>query len=566
MCFSGLLREDICNISEVSYCDIYEQRVVAYNNLASAICRITKDTKEKRIKVFAHDFSYFGFYILKTLENMGFVDATMLPKKTGNVKVENRTYICTASDQKWYKIEIGYEDKVIAFIDSKNQAPVSIKEICEMFGIEYSEEKDYARVNLKAVSEIEKMLIANGMTKNTIGASCLDIFTKMLQNCNKNVSKLFPDLTKMDDVSGDYKSLYDYIYEAYHGGLCFVNPLYQDRVINAIGTSIDANSMYSSREHSKSGNAYPIGTPMYFKDARTLERMIENKNMYTFIRVRCDAFYLKDNKIPSVRATQREMFFGSQWLTEANTKKVRVLNGEMIKPEFIFTETDYKRFINDYYIKNIEIIDGYVFKAETGLFDEYIDKFFTMKKNATNKGERQIAKLANNNLSGKFAAKEEILNKAYNKNGESTIYYSKQKTVFIPIGAAITSYSRDYLLNTIYKIGYDNFLYCDTDSIHFLGRDTKDIWIDEKELGAWKVEHKWDMAIFYKQKMYIEREDGIYDFKCSGLSSETADDIACKLTEGDLRIEDIKGMDIYDKMLNADYNGYRINYIVKHIR
>ena len=55
------------------------------------------------------------------------------------------------------------------------------------------------------------------------------------------------------------------------------------------------------------------------------------------------------------------------------------------------------------------------------------------------------------------------------------------------IGATITAYSRLKLLNAIFEIGVDRFVYCDTDSIFCLGKKENlpsSIKLDDYELGA----------------------------------------------------------------------------------
>lgn len=55
------------------------------------------------------------------------------------------------------------------------------------------------------------------------------------------------------------------------------------------------------------------------------------------------------------------------------------------------------------------------------------------------------------------------------------------------IGATITAYSRLKLLNAIFEIGVDKFVYCDTDSIFCLGKKENlppSIKLDDYELGA----------------------------------------------------------------------------------
>lgn len=76
------------------------------------------------------------------------------------------------------------------------------------------------------------------------------------------------------------------------------------------------------------------------------------------------------------------------------------------------------------------------------------------------------------------------------------------------IASTITAYSRIYLLEGILKLGIDNFLYCDTDSI-YVKKKPKNIKIklDDFELGAWKEEHTFSYFLCNGAKVYVIAND-----------------------------------------------------------
>ena len=47
------------------------------------------------------------------------------------------------------------------------------------------------------------------------------------------------------------------------------------------------------------------------------------------------------------------------------------------------------------------------------------------------------------------------------------------------------------------------FIYADTDSIHIIGDPPKNLWLDQKELGAWKNEGRFPIAKYLRPKTYI---------------------------------------------------------------
>lgn len=76
----------------------------------------------------------------------------------------------------------------------------------------------------------------------------------------------------------------------------------------------------------------------------------------------------------------------------------------------------------------------------------------------------------------------------------------------VATGASITGYVRAKLLRTIAKIGYDNVIYCDTDSIYTReGADLSDIVISPA-LGDWGVDDECaPLGIFLGKKLYAVR-------------------------------------------------------------
>jgi DNA polymerase elongation subunit (family B) len=89
----------------------------------------------------------------------------------------------------------------------------------------------------------------------------------------------------------------------------------------------------------------------------------------------------------------------------------------------------------------------------------------------------------------------------------------------LPIATFITSYARRDIIESSQKIrdysmkkyGKDLYVYSDTDSIHCLLDEEKDIddlkqilEIDDYKLGAWKLESKFKKGKYLRQKCYIE--------------------------------------------------------------
>jgi hypothetical protein len=175
------------------------------------------------------------------------------------------------------------------------------------------------------------------------------------------------------------------------------------------------------------------------------------------------------------------------------------------------------------------IFDVYIHKVirfkEEITFKEYVNHFYTMKKEAKEKGDKAneiFAKLFLNSLYGKFGANPEkykeymlvpknFIEQATEIDGyvyggdftstlalmekplseEHHIYYN------IAVAASITGFVRAFLMESIYKCKH--VLYCDTDSI--VAQDISDLKLSN-ELGDWKLEATCTEGAIAGKKLY----------------------------------------------------------------
>ena len=82
--------------------------------------------------------------------------------------------------------------------------------------------------------------------------------------------------------------------------------------------------------------------------------------------------------------------------------------------------------------------------------------------------------------------------------------------VYLPYACFVTAAARSITIRAAQKAyddkladGKGRFIYADTDSIHLVGDPPKDLWIDSKELGAWKIEGRFPRAKYLRPKTYI---------------------------------------------------------------
>ncbi len=488
----------------------------------------------------------------------------------------------------WYNIKVKYGKYMIEFRDSLKLLPFSVEQIGKSFGtkhkklnMEYEgyryagckitdEEAEYIKNDVLVVKEALEIMFADGHTKMTIGACCMDEFKKTTL-----INELLPGGMEaaMPNLYAEEAPFYteaptigDYIHKAYRGGWCYVVPEKANKIIKN-GLTADVNSLYPSMMHSESGNYYPIGNAYFFKGAPP---KIAKENFY-YIRIRC-RFKIRKNYLPFIQIKGQPWYKGNENLItsdvwDKNTKKYyRYARKEdevvEMKPELTLTMMDYKLLHKHYHVYDEEILDGCWFYKEIGIFDEYIDKYKKIKMESKG-AKRQEAKLFLNNLYGKLAASTRSsfkIAQVVEENGVKRIrfitYDSYDKEPgYIPMGAAITSYSRCFTITAAQENYYGptkrGFIYADTDSIHcdLKEEELKGIKKHSTEFNCWSIESYWDVAIFTRQKTYVEHVvhvDGApvepyYDVKCAGMPKSAKQYFIWSM-EGNCSVKDLLEM------------------------
>lgn len=165
---------------------------------------------------------------------------------------------------------------------------------------------------------------------------------------------------------------------------------------------------------------------------------------------------------------------------------------------------DMKILYDAYDILYIEFIDYLMFRGSTKLFTEFIDTNYLLKQNSEG-AKRLLAKLRLNSFYGKWATNPvHYVIEPYLDDGGILCFKSINKIVDEPIytinASLTTAYSR-YDLYINIQNNYDNFVYCDTDSITTVG-DAVGLEVDKKKLGAWDLEKEYKLFKVIAQKTY----------------------------------------------------------------
>lgn len=525
------------------------------------------------------DGAFIMDYLINTLHYNPAVERTGKGKydlRFKNIKdMADREYELMISDMgSWYTITVMMNHYLIEFRDSLKLLPFTVKQIGKAFntkhqkldmeyeGYRYAgcyispEEEKYIKNDVLVVAEALVEMKKLNMTELTIGACCMKIYKKLTGDL---FEAKYPNVytIPLDPEVFHFSNAGEYIRRGYRGAWCYGIPEKLRRIFHK-GLTADVNSLYPSRMHSESGCRYPVGAP-HFWSGNFIPEEAKAEDRYYFVRFR-SRFYLKEGYLPFVQIKGSFLYKGTEMLRSSQVYDPRTgryfeeyidIWGKVQKarPVITMTCTDFELFKEHYNIYDLEILDGCWFKSEIGIFDDYINIYRKMKIEAKDPVHRTLAKLSLNNLYGKFATSTDSSFKMPFRNPDGTLSYviiheEEKKPGYIPIGAAITSYAREFTIRAAQKNyhGPDKpgFIYGDTDSIHcdLDPEELVGVPTDPKAFNHWKVESCWDIGWFVRAKTYIEhvvKEDleecePYYNVKCAGLPDKSKELFIASIT------------------------------------
>lgn len=586
--YEGQTRTDVWS-SAFSELFSESENVIVHHTIAETYNYFS--SLKENIVAYYHNLKFDGSFWLDYLMIQKDFTTAIYKDEHGNEKWYDTKYMpvnsfkCSISSMgQWYTIVIKTQNNVIELRDSLKLMPFTLKRIGDSFKLKHrklemeytgfrypgceitEEEMAYISNDVLVLREALEFMFTQGHDKLTIGACCLHEFK--LGYDKHDYQAIFPGLYKMPipDIFG-CDTAGEYVRRSYRGGWCYVVKGKTGEV-KRNGTTADVNSLYPSMMSSESGNYFPVGRPEFYNmrgrpksDVELWMRWIleaaeqHGKSAYYFVRFKT-RFYLKPDKLPFIQIKTSLRFRGNESLETSDYYDNKTQqyytqyyapseSGEPVLVDTAVTLTmtmiDLKLMLDHYDVVNFELLDFCKFNTELGLFDNYMEKYKRIKQ--TTKGaERELAKLFLNNLYGKMAASTDSsykvpLVRPGNVIGFRDVHESDKKPGYIPIGSAITSYARNFTIRAAqanyYGVNEPGFIYADTDSIHCdLPADRiKGIRVHATDFCAWKLESSWDIAIFSRQKTYIEHvtahdlvpvEAPYYDVKCAGMPT------ACK--------------------------------------
>lgn len=368
----------------------------------------------------------------------------------------------------------------------------------------------------------------------------------------------YPDLT-------GYAKIFDIIKKSYRGGWTQANRKYLGKSIDCNNSvSIDINSSYPSVVKYK---PLPYGIPKFYEgkakakdDELALYTIcfdgFKNKkddNLIGEIQVgslNVDVFNMRGTEYLATNIVDGELKGGNNETDEFRYKisiwgfelENILLNTQLFREKKVYNE------ILDLFEPTGEIMEGYfvestlIFKSNTSFFGDIVDEYTEMKiegKLEGNAPKESFAKLVLNSFYGKLASNHIRVerNLIINEKGLATYisndkYYYSEKRYYPAFASVVTAWARVNLRTTLYKVGYNNVLYFDTDSLYTtlnvdeIKSRCGDI-LHKTELGKWDIEKEYTKFKSIGAKKYIlygksygKNEAEKIMCKCAGLPSQ----------------------------------------------
>ena len=503
--FETNVSETDCRVWAYALCEIGNTDNFIYGNDIEDFIKFCSNKKENYVLYF-HNLKFDGEYIFSYLLENGY---TCIKDKKER---EDKTFTTLISDTgQFYSIEIFFETKnpkhinKVTIYDSLKDIEIAkdfnlpirkleidYKQIREKGHILTENEIDYIRNDVEIMARALKIMFDENLTKMTIGSDALANYKEI----NKNFNKYFPLLPYEIDKD---------IRKSYKGGFTYLNDCYKEKETGC-GIVLDVNSLYPSVMMYEK---LPFGDPIFYNG-----KYEEDKLYPLYIQTISCIFDIKDGMIPTLQIKNNMSFLPNEY--------VKSSDGDIVT--LTLTNVDLELFFEHYSISELTYHSGWKFRAIKGLFSSYINHWSNKKieaKKENNTALYRIAKLMLNSLYGKFGLNPDVRGKYPYLNEDGIVKYAfyepeVRDSIYIPVASFITSYARKKTITTSQKIKdysikkykKDLYVYSDTDSIHCLFEDDRElkdiIEIDDYKLGAWKLESKFKRGKYLRQKCYIE--------------------------------------------------------------
>lgn len=524
------------------------------------------------INCYFHNLKYDGSFIINYLKTKTDMQDRYW-KRRNQLKNGEYCYLISKNGA-FFNICLKWQNILICFIDSYKIIPYSLEKIGEDFQTKYrkttmdfdvdrdetteltEEETEYIKNDVLVLSEVMDIFINKmGLKQETIAGCAMHDFIKTLGG-KQEFEKLFPaDISTQETVrtfltnarfsiaeltDGKATNIDEFCRLSYCGGWNYLNPEKQNKIIHG-GVCVDKNSMYPAVMKSC---PLPFGDPYLFFGAPTPKE--ESYNSFYVININV-SLKLKRDKLPFLYCDSflfsKQRYLESTYIEYGPSLQYK----EYQKVNLTITKPELSLMFENYEIIDLDYNFGLCFPAKKGIFDRYINKWYKIKTKEEG-AKKATAKLMLNSLYGRFGQKGHDQIKRIDQDVKELNKFEnvdiEKKPGFIAVAAAITAYARCDIVKKA-QLNIDHWIYSDTDSLQFDCpiSEIKGIEIDQKELGKWKIEETFDIAVFVKNKVYIvisTAEDIRIKIKAAGLTKNGKNKIVEKLLKGEMTIEDFK--------------------------
>ena len=514
---------------------VYLWRILGVDNLIDQI-GISMDSFMSFIAglgdgvIYFHNLSFDGeFIIWHLLENNYTYDEELKAVNTFRSIIDETGSI--------YSISVKHSNNAVTeFRCSYKLFPKSIKDIGEMVGIQkLNETHDYNEIkhynSIEELTEEEVKYITNDvriMVELIRYLQSKDIKGLIMSSsAYKNWQKDKYCLCKNEMKKNENEEVVEIVRKSYRGGITKVNPKYAGIEFNDV-ISFDVNSLYPSVMYD---NPMPIGDGKIYPSLEEGRR--DRRHLFIVVAL---VMYGK------VR-TGQHAFIGNQ---SGFSYARKYSYDEVIENKVLYLWEKEWELFKQVYDSEYKILKVVGFKKANNVFKDYIDRWYAVKKNAKNETERSLAKLMLNSLYGKFGMNDSRVTKIPVAIGDTIIYKTIENNTtyyYKEVASYITSMARVKLASFMNKCG-DNFLYCDTDSVYYIGHEIPDVFkdvIDPKKLGYWKYEGHYTRFKSLKAKCYLKQlDDGTIERRIAGCPKECAELITFENFAPNLKLTNAK--------------------------
>lgn len=480
--------------------------------------------------IYFHNLSFDGEFILWYLLKHGYTYEDELTNNNSFNSIIDETGSI-------YMVTMMIDSHKIQLRCSYKLFPKSIKDIGEMVGIEklnethnYDELKDYKSIedipqeeidyitnDVRIMVELIRYLKEKGVKGITMSSSAYKNWLKDKYMLCKNEMK-----------KNTNEEVVEIVRKSYRGGITKVNPKYAGIEFNDV-ISFDVNSLYPSVMYE---NPMPVGDGKIYN---TIEEGRRDRRSLFIVCVFVQYAKVREG---------RHAFIGNQ---SGFSYARKYSYDEVLENKMLYLWLDEFRLFELVYEGQYVIQKCVGWKKANYVFKDYIDRWYEVKRNAKNETERSLAKLMLNSLYGKFGMNDNRVTKipcavgdnciVYKTIDNNTTYYYKE------VASYITSKARCKLASFMNRCG-DNFLYCDTDSVYYIGHDIPDIFkdvVDSKKLGYWKYEGHYTRFKALKAKCYLKQlDDGTIERRIAGCPKECAELITFDNFQSGLKLTNAK--------------------------